>query len=383
MADRHGWDRLIRDVEERVLSAFSTHSFRAAASVSLAHGFLREALNSCSSVSADLEWLAFVVPPFDRDNWWIVSPRDEESATALEVLAPAAAAARIARRCRDLRAATTEVRPGAAATVSLSDFAGWSLADGIVQVVGLYVNVSITPDRPGLEGALLLGLGHEAGADLITALEDGVEHAGGCVRDRLRLAYARDATPVRVIASLDDAFQEHLGRARQALGLREFLVQLEGGSLQPVDHCLPPAAVSLSEAATATDAESGPDASDIHKAFEDALGALRPPGRKTVIALRVAASPSASLRTPVGDWLGWCEFRYGLASLRAGRAVLTTANDPTTLNAELARYARGAAHSARGLVVLVPGHFEAGARLLLEQWRETFDVSCAIYDPPN
>jgi hypothetical protein len=381
MADHQGLERLIRDVEDRVLSAFSTHSFRAAASVSLAHGFLREALNSCAGAAADLQWLAFVIPPFARNNWWVVSAQDGDMAAPLEVLAPEDAAARVAVRCRDLQADVNGVGTGPAATVSLGDLAGWGLADEVGEVVGVYVDVSITPDRPGLEGALLVGLGRPAGGDVITALEDGIEHASGCVRDRLRLAYAREAAPVRVVASLDDAFQEHLGLARQAPGLREFLAHLQHGAGKAAPD-EPPPLVAPAEAVTTSAVGLSPNDAMVREVFKKALAVLQPVGEKAVIALRTAQTDDAPLRTPVGNWAGWCEFRWGLGNLRYGTAVLTFAHDTTTLNAELARYA-ARAKRAHGLVVLVPTSFEPVAQGLLERWQETFNVSCAGFSPSD
>lgn len=378
MIDPVAFDALIRDVEDRVLSAFFTHSYRSAAAAALAHGLLREAAAATAPEDGNVMWLALISPPFAPDAWCVVSVTEGvERGTPLEVLAPDRPAQRVRELGEELSKGPGAVSLGRASVMSRAEFGDWSLIDGVGDVFATYVRVTLGPDRPGIEGVLLVAVERPLGS-AVTELSDAVEHACGCLRDRLRLAYAAETTSVRVLASVDDMFQQELARAREALGLRDFLVALDTGvassgsqtSLHSDDGREP---VLLAEVYTDPADDEG-----LRMAFETALTQLQPNGLKTVSQLRVGSTSGPSLITPIGRWLGWCEYRYGLLDLKSRAAVLTVARDPETLNRAIARFLRHSQGKDAGLVVLIPSAFHSTATTMLAEWRDICDISLGL-----
>jgi len=341
----------------------------------------------------EIRWIAFVSSPFSVDSWFMITGEDEnEELSPLEPIVPGGVADAVAAVAGSVTSegSSEGIESLARLDVPAGERKSWDLAAGVEEFFWRFVRISYGGDRADLEGVLVLALARDLGAGIIR-VDDTVEHARACVVDRLRLAYAAETTSVRVLASMDDGYQQELIRGRQAPGLREFIMDLESGPERLLTEGEQAGVSGPREMRSGTSIQSGVRATGprteayasadvLRQAFELAVGALAPEGPKTITQLRVIPDPRSRLQTPVGRWLGWAEYRYGFGGMRTRSAVAAVATDGHELHRQLATflYELKGRKGDVGLVLLVPKEFHSEAVAVASEWRKVIDVACGV-----
>lgn len=383
------FEAFLTDVEDRVLGAFATHSFRSAANTSFARGLLRETMQALDTeISRDIIWLAFTAEPYLSDSWFIAGTQEiHERQLPLQVIVPEAVAQRVTDSVAGQQPNSTSPAPTSFTPLDVSapERRAWQLASDVKDfyVRSVFLHYDIKATTP-LRGALVAAARRPLGSAL-SEVDDAVDHSLACIVDRLRLAQAADSASMRVLASLDDEYQDELIRARQASGLQEFLKDLQLGEWGP-----PAGTLALS-------AKAKPQTDDTHNksiysasveclaAFRAAINGLVPPGDKTLGQIRIAPSSEKLLQTPLGTWYGWAEYRYGLGELRLRPVVLAVVGSIYQLNSVIARFI-AAAHGRRsetGLVILAPRSIHSEVVKLLEDWKQVINIASGVMPEPD
>jgi hypothetical protein len=363
---------LVQRIEYRAQRSFTSEHLSVAAGGALARSFVAEASRRLP-LAEGVAWIGFIFRGA-RPGVAYVTDLIAEGATAVAL--PDVVVERFEEHC-GIEHPDGAILPQTVDAASVRAGVKWELSDNVELFLADTVRFSTGLAFPGNSGFVVAAVTRPS-PELMVELQDCLARAVACVRDRIAFAISQDFADVRILATVDEEFQEGLILARKSSGLQEFLAALDANVSEGVTQSLSPSVRTdtLREPAASKLGPSTFNDARLRDAFEAAIAHLAPVGStKSIHQVQLASGPGLS--TPLGRWIGWAEFRYGLANMRYGQAVLARIDDQLGIHRNLAKFlsAGGLQQGNIGLVLAAPSEIIDDVREVARTWEGSINIA--------
>lgn len=369
MLARAALDVFLADVERRAVSVFLSHSQRGAAESALAKALLRETVSGLRG-SSPLLWAGFAGPPYSAASW-LLAGVSEEDVQPLEAVLPTSISEALIAGWHTVAAERPSQKLAFRRVEGVpSGPSGWTLGQHVTEYYRTPVQVGLSGEAPDLRGLVVMAASADLGPRVVD-LESALQHSVDAMVDRLRWAHAGRANYQRILASVDDEYQESLIRARRADGLQGFLSDLQSDSRETTPRRV------HGEPGTA---DEHPPSSrfamdEVRALFGQLLEETRPKGPKKRAVLQLAPEQGPLLLTTAGSWHGRAQYRFGIGELRSRDVLLALVEDHVATHHYVANFIRrcGANSNEYSLALIAPAGY-AAVREVACQWADIIDV---------